>query len=60
MEIKCKSCGNKVQETDNFCGFCGTKLKEICDCWVKKGNYNCGEKNCPGYRLFLMEKLKSN
>lgn len=54
--MKCKKCGREITETDNFCACCGTKLKEVCECWVKKGNYTCGESNCPGYGLFRIEK----
>lgn len=37
----CIECGNeKIESEDNFCVVCGTKLKEICKCWVlKKDNY---------------------
>ncbi len=56
---KCPKCGKEADERNNFCKFCGTKLKEKCDCWVKKGNYDCGECSCPGYKLFMIEKLKS-
>ncbi len=36
-----------------------TKLKEVCDCWIKKEPYNCGQEKCPGYRLFAVEKSKT-
>lgn len=60
--MNCKNCGNKVSETDNFCNECGTKLNNECRyCWVKKkGNYSCGELSCPGYKLFAIEKSKTN
>ena len=39
---------------DNFCGFCGTKLREKCECWVlKRHSYSCGEEKCPGYGLLI-------
>lgn len=49
----CHKCGNpRIKKEDNFCVVCGTKLKEICNCWViKKENYNCGESSCPGYKI---------
>ena len=56
--IKCEKCGTKNEDTSNFCGHCGNKLKETCNCWIKKSNYNCGESSCPGYGLFLLEKSK--
>ena len=58
--IKCKSCGKEVSEKANFCKHCGTKIKEVCSfCWVrKKDNYTCKKSNCPGYRLFLLEKIE--
>ena len=45
----------KRQEKDNFCGHCGKKLKTDCNCWIKKGSYNCGEDSCPGYELLVKE-----
>ena len=59
--IKCKSCGEEVSEKANFCKHCGKKIKEVCSfCWVrKKDNYSCGESNCPGFGLFLLEKSKA-
>lgn len=54
--MKCPYCGsNRVKENDNFCGECGRKLKAVCDCWIKKGSYNCGEDSCPGRELFIKE-----
>ena len=55
----CKSCGTENHETANFCHECGKKLREVCDCRFKKEPYNCGQDQCPGYRLFLMELLKA-
>lgn len=49
--MKCKSCGGNHYKEDNFCQYCGKKLKDTCNCWVmKKDNYTCGERNCPGYK----------
>lgn len=54
--MKCPHCGNdRVTEKDNFCGFCGKKLKKVCNCWVKKGSYDCEEDSCPGYELIVKE-----
>ncbi len=54
--MKCPRCGSdRIKEKDNFCGECGAKLKRICDCWIKKGSYDCEEDNCPGYKLFAKE-----
>ena len=54
--MKCPYCGsNRVKENDNFCGECGRKLKTVCNCWIKKGGYNCGEDSCPGRELFIKE-----
>jgi hypothetical protein len=53
------SCDHRQARTeDNFCPVCGVKLKQICNCWIKKSNYNCGESSCPGYGLFKLEKSK--
>lgn len=53
--MRCKSCGAECGERANFCRKCGTKLREVCDCPIKKEPYNCGQEKCPGYKLFVME-----
>lgn len=54
--MKCPHCSSdRVTDKDNFCGFCGKKLKKVCNCWIKKGSYNCGEDSCPGYELLIKE-----
>mgnify|MGYP005805205265 CR=1 FL=1 len=55
-DLRCV-CGQRITYNSNFCPACGRKLKELCDCWVKKEPYNCGQSICPGYRLY--EKLAS-
>lgn len=56
----CSHCGREQPAGTNFCGYCGNKVSEICDCWVKEKPYNCGLDKCPGIRLFSIEKgLKS-
>lgn len=57
---KCRNCGAEVSQTANFCPHCGFRQHDLCDCWIKKEPYNCGQSKCPGYRLFQMEKHKSN
>lgn len=57
--MKCTSCRTENSDSANFCKLCGTKLKEVCDCWIKKEPYNCGQEKCPGYRLFAAEKSKT-
>lgn len=59
--VKCPTCSREVSEKDNFCQYCGKKIRDTCRyCWVrKKDNYNCGESNCPGCGLFRIEKLKT-
>ncbi len=54
--MKCMFCGLYNADEDNFCRFCGGKLRKECYCWIKKKPYNCGQDKCPGYRLFHMEK----
>lgn len=56
--MKCKHCGAKCFNSANFCNICGSKLKEICNCWIKKEPYNCGADKCPGYKLFKLEKCQ--
>ena len=56
--MKCPKCGKEAKH--NFCKFCGTKVKKVCDCWLKKSSYDCGEPSCPGYKLLTIEKSKSN
>jgi len=48
-----------LKENANFCPYCGAKLHESCQCWVKKHEYNCGHDKCPGYNLFALEKVGS-
>lgn len=55
--MKCK-CGAKLKNDSNFCHMCGEKQRELCDCWVVKGPYNCGKKKCPGINL-LSKLIKS-
>lgn len=54
--MECKNCKTECSDNANFCENCGSKLKETCDCWIKKEPYNCGKEKCPGYRLFKIEK----
>jgi hypothetical protein len=55
--VICPKCTLENREDSNFCSTCGTKLNQTCLCWVKKGEpYNCGQDECPGYRLPLVEK----
>lgn len=58
--MKCPKCGKEVAEESNFCKFCGEKISSTCKCWVKnKDNYDCGESSCPGYKLAMIEKSKT-
>ena len=50
----CPNCKSEVNNLDNFCMYCGTKLKRTCKCWVKKkDNYDCGKSSCPGLKLLV-------
>ena len=55
---RCRLCGVDVAEDANFCSNCGGKLRRLCNCYIKKKPYNCGQDQCPGYRLFLIEMLR--
>ena len=57
--MNCPVCGADNVDAANFCRSCGAKLREVCNCWIKKEPYNCGQCKCPGYRLFQMEKRNS-
>lgn len=48
----CVHCGADNPAGANFCRICGKRLKSVCECWVKKEPYDCGQDQCPGYRLF--------
>lgn len=54
--MECPACQAENPDNANFCNLCGVKLKEVCDCWIKKEPYNCGQEKCPGYRFFVIEK----
>ena len=56
--ILCPKCGKKCHTDANFCQHCAAKLRTVCNCWIKKKPYNCGQEKCPGYRLFLIELAK--
>lgn len=56
MTLKCGSCGTENPQSANFCRRCSAKLRMVCDCWVKKQPYNCGQDQCPGYGLFKILK----
>ena len=51
-EMECLKCKYKNSDYANFCVMCGSKLNEICNCWIKKEPYNCGKEQCPSYRLY--------
>ena len=55
MSIKCSSCGREVEETHNFCRWCGKFLKKCCVNCKKQGNSDCNEPSCPDYRLHMLE-----
>lgn len=58
-ESKCKYCNEKIKDNANFCHSCGKKIRDSCNCWVKKrDNYKCGFHSCPGTRLLTQEKIK--
>lgn len=58
--MNCKKCGTENLAEANFCRKCGAKLREVCDCWIKKEPYNCGQGKCPGYGLFRLERGEAN
>lgn len=45
--LQCKSCGFQNSEQANFCGKCGKKLREVCDCWIKKSPTTAGRISAP-------------
>ena len=51
--ITCPHCHAENPENANFCEECATKLRQICDCWVKKEPYNCGHSECHGRKVLL-------
>ena len=55
-QMRCKECGHKNKEEANFCTYCRSKLRNKCNCWVKKkDNYSCGKSSCPGYAIVIAE-----
>ncbi len=57
--VRCPICGTRCGLQSNFCKSCGAKIRAVCDCWIKKEPYNCGQSKCPGYRLFREEMCES-
>lgn len=54
--VVCPICKAEVSDDANFCRNCRAKLRYECNCWIKKAPYCCGQSECPGYRLPLIEK----
>ena len=50
--VRCPACEACCEADANFCRSCGAKIRGVCDCWIMKEPYNCGQSKCPGYRLF--------
>lgn len=45
----------------NFNPKTGEKLNAVCEnCWIKHTPYDCGCKECPGYRLYVIEAQKKH
>lgn len=44
----CPRCGATNEAHANFCRMCASKLRPVCNCWIAKGPYNCGQEKCPG------------
>ena len=55
----CPFCKERINNGANFCRNCGAKITTVCNCWVKKEPYNCGQGKCPGYRLFQIKRSDS-
>lgn len=51
--MTCPHCHAENPENANFCEECATKIRQTCDCWVKKEPYNCGHSECPGRKVLL-------
>ena len=58
--MRCAHCGTANDSAANFCRGCAKKLRPVCDCWVKKEPYNCGQDQCPGYRLFFTDLVRGD
>ena len=58
-EVFCENCGFGNSPSANFCKSCGEKLRDVCNCWIKKRPYKCGERVCPGFGLYARELRKS-
>lgn len=56
----CKTCGTENADSANFCRQCSAKLRAVCNCWIRKEPYNCGQDQCPGYRLFYQIKSEES
>lgn len=57
LKVACPHC-NKLVKKGNFCNQCGKKMVEICNCWVLRKQYNCGQDKCKGLNL-ITEAIKT-
>ena len=53
---KCKYCGTVSRLDDSkYCEECGGEYGTNYDCGYRKKPHNCGQLQCPRYRLFLRD-----
>lgn len=52
--MECKYCNKEIPSTSNFCCYCSKKVVDVCNCWIKKEPYDCGQDKCPGYGLYKL------
>lgn len=58
FSVHCPGCGKETPD-NNFCKYCGRKLRKACDCWVLHKEYDCGHTRCPGIGL-LSKQMEKN
>lgn len=55
-KVKCMYCGTpKIYVDAKYCRECGGEYGTNYKCGYKKKPHNCGQLQCPRYRLFLMD-----
>lgn len=57
-KVICPNCREKNYLKNNFCGKCGSKLKNYClRCHFDQKYHKCGYDKCPSLYVYIKEKI---